>query len=53
MMDPLLALPTRLSDDPLGLFLAIGTGGLASWCILYFRLESDRWHVSTFRLNDS
>ena len=35
MMDSLLALPTRLSDDPLGLFLVVSTGGFTCWYILY------------------
>lgn len=35
MMPPLLALPTRLSDDPLGLFLVVSAGGFTCWYILY------------------
>ena len=35
MMDPLLALPTRFSDDPLGLFLVVSAGGFTCWYILY------------------
>ena len=35
MMDPLLALPTQLSDDPLGLLLVVITGGFACWYTLY------------------
>ena len=35
MMDLLLALPTRLSNDPLGLFLAVGAVGLTTWLFIY------------------
>ena len=35
MMDPLLALPIQLSDDPLGLLLVVSTGGFTCWYILY------------------
>ena len=34
-MDPLLALSTRLSDDPLGLFLAVSASGFTAWILLY------------------